>query len=480
MKAIKVSELNKYIKKYMAMDYLLNDLLVQGEISSLKKHSNGNIYLTLKDEKASIDAIIYSKDAREIKFDINEGDKVEAKASLSIYEKNARLSLYIRDIKLQGLGELYEKFLYLKDRLDEEGLFLQDHKKHIPFYPRSIGLITSPTGAAVKDFLSILKRRNDTIDVNLYPVNVQGINAKDDILKALEYFSNNPEDDVVVLTRGGGSLEDLFVFNDEELARAIYNFKIPIISAIGHEVDYVISDFVSDLRAPTPSAAAELVSMSKDDLNNSLFLLSSRMNARIDKKLSENKSDLEGIYIRLNNSLLDKIKNYRLDLIKKSRTIYINKPNLNDQRLSLEKNLLGLKQGLKINFILKKVKLDNLIKKLDSLSPENKQRVSLEESLNSLMKIKLDQRLKNKRSELNIAKKRLDHSLNNLVNSNKKNLFKSYDSLVKFKTENMPIVENMDKEEIISVKSLNEGEKINLSFKDGSARLLVEDIELRS
>lgn len=266
MKAIKVSELNKYIKKYIAMDYLLNDLLVQGEISSLKKHSNGNIYLTLKDEKASIDAIIYSKDAREIKFDINEGDKVEAKASLSIYEKNARLSLYIRDIRLQGLGELYEKFLYLKDSLDKEGLFSRDHKKQIPFYPRSIGLITSPTGAAVKDFLSILKRRNDSIDVNLYPVNVQGVNAKDDILKALEYFSNNPED-VVVLTRGGGSLEDLFVFNDEELARTIYNFKTPIISAIGHEVDYVISDFVSDLRAPTPSAAAELVSMSKDDLS---------------------------------------------------------------------------------------------------------------------------------------------------------------------------------------------------------------------
>ena len=479
MKAIKVSELNKYIKKYMAMDYLLNDLLVQGEISGLKKHSNGNIYLTLKDEKASIDAIIYSKDAREIKFDINEGDNVEAKASLSIYEKNARLSLYVRDIKLQGLGELYEKFLYLKDNLDKEGLFSQDHKKQIPFYPRSIGLITSPTGAAVKDFLSILKRRNDSIDVSIYPVNVQGVNAKDDILKALEYFSNNPED-VVVLTRGGGSLEDLFVFNDEELARAIYNFNSPIISAIGHEVDYVISDFVSDLRAPTPSAAAELVSMSKDDLNNSLFLLSSRMNTKIDKELNENKSDLEDIYIRLNNSLLDKIKNYRLDLIKKSRTLYINKPNLNDQRLSLEKNLLGLKQGLKINFILRKVKLDNLIKKLDSLSPENKQRVSLEESLNSLMKVKLDQRLKSKRSELNFTKKRLDYSLNNLVNSNKKNLFKSYDSLVKFKTENMPIVENMAKEEIISVKSLDKGEKINLSFKDGSARLLVEDIELRS
>lgn len=479
MKAIKVSELNKYIKKYIAMDYLLNDLLVQGEISSLKKHSNGNIYLTLKDEKASIDAIIYSKDAREIKFDINEGDKVEAKASLSIYEKNARLSLYIRDIRLQGLGELYEKFLYLKDSLDKEGLFSRDHKKQIPFYPRSIGLITSPTGAAVKDFLSILKRRNDSIDVNLYPVNVQGVNAKDDILKALEYFSNNPED-VVVLTRGGGSLEDLFVFNDEELARTIYNFKTPIISAIGHEVDYVISDFVSDLRAPTPSAAAELVSMSKDDLNNSLFLLSSRMNARIDNKLNESKSDLEDIYIRLNNSLLDKIKNYRLDLIKKSRTIYINKPNLNDQRLSLEKNLLELKQALKVKLILKKVELDNLIEKMDSLSPENKQRVSLEDSLNSLMKIKLDKRIKSKRSELNFAKKRLDYSLNSLVNSNKKNLFKSYDSLVKFKTENMPIVENMDKEEIISVKSLDKGEKVKLSFKDGSARLLVEDIELRS
>lgn len=479
MKAIKVSELNKYIKKYMAMDYLLNDLLVQGEISSLKKHSNGNIYLTLKDEKASIDAIIYSKDAREIKFDINEGDKVETKASLSIYEKNARLSLYIRDIRLQGLGELYEKFLYLKDSLDKEGLFSKDHKKQVPFYPRSIGLITSPTGAAIRDFLSILKRRNDSIDVNLYPVNVQGVNAKDDILKALEYFSNNPED-VVVLTRGGGSLEDLFVFNDEELARAIYKFKPPIISAIGHEVDYVISDFVSDLRAPTPSAAAELVSMSKDDLNNSLFLLSSRMNARIDNKLNESKSDLEDIYIRLNNSLLDKIKNYRLDLIKKSRTIYINKPNLNNQRLSLEKNLLELKQALKVKLILKKVELDNLIKKMDSLSPKNKQRVSLEDSLNSLMKIKLDQRIKSKRSELNFAKKRLDYSLNSLVNSNKKNLFKSYDSLVKFKTENMPIVENMDKEEIISVKSLNKGEKVKLSFKDGSARLLVEDIELRS
>ena len=252
-----VSQVNNYIKNMFAEDFLLRQICIKGEVSNCKYHSSGHIYFTLKDSTGTINAIMFSGYRRGLKFQMKEGDKVIVTGSVEIYERDGKYQIYAREIELDGEGNLYLQFEALKKELEEMGMFAQEYKRPIPRYVKTVGIVTAPTGAAIQDIRNVANRRNPYVQLILYPALVQGDGAKESIvrgIRALEAYGV----DVIIVGRGGGSIEDLWAFNEEMVARAIFDCSVPIISAVGHEVDWTIADFVSDLRAPTPSAAAEL------------------------------------------------------------------------------------------------------------------------------------------------------------------------------------------------------------------------------
>ena len=255
--AYSVTEVNSYIKNMFVRDYVLNNMYVKGEVSNCKYHTSGHIYFTLKDSGGQLACVMFAGQRRGLTFRLEEGQSVIALGSIGVYERDGKYQLYAREILLDGAGVLYEKFEKLKQQLGKEGLFEQDHKKPIPQYPSKIGVVTASTGAAIQDILNISKRRNPYVQIILYPALVQGVGAAASITKGIKKLDVMGLDTIIV-GRGGGSIEDLWAFNEEVVARAIYECKTPIISAVGHETDVTIADFVSDLRAPTPSAAAEL------------------------------------------------------------------------------------------------------------------------------------------------------------------------------------------------------------------------------
>ena len=254
---ITVTQLTRYIKYKLDNDQNLNKIYLKGEISNFKAHTRGHFYFTLKDENSRVNAVMFSTYAKDVKFDIQDGMKVLVTGKVSVYEATGGYQIYVDSITEDGLGNLYIAFEQLKKKLDAEGLFREDHKKPIPKIPNRIGIITAPTGAAIKDILSTLKRRWPLCETILFPSLVQGAEAATDIVKNIE-LSKNYDLDVLIVGRGGGSIEDLWCFNEEIVARAIYDLDIPVISAVGHEIDFTISDFVADLRAPTPTGAAEM------------------------------------------------------------------------------------------------------------------------------------------------------------------------------------------------------------------------------
>ena len=258
-KVLTVTELNIFIKNMMESNPFLNRVSIKGEISNFKRHSSGHLYMSLKDETGVIRAVMFRFAASKLSFSPENGAKVVAEGRVSVYERDGQYQLYIDSMQPDGVGELHIKFEKLKQKLSAEGLFDSKYKKPLPKYPKKIGVITAPTGAAVRDIINVLSRRFKFSDVVLYPVLVQGENAAPDIVRAIEFFNENNYANVLIVGRGGGSIEDLWAFNEEIVARAIFKSEIPIISAVGHEIDFTISDFVADLRAPTPSAAAELV-----------------------------------------------------------------------------------------------------------------------------------------------------------------------------------------------------------------------------
>ncbi len=268
---ITVSELNAYLKERINTDENLRMLCVEGEVSNLTIHTSGHIYFTLKDKKSSIKAILFRGYRASMKFIPADGMQVLAVGDVALYDKTGAVQLYVQNLYQSGLGEIYYRFEQLKAKLTEEGLFDPAHKKPIPKYPEAIGVITSPTGAAVQDILNVLARRYPLANVRLRPVHVQGLNAVPEILAALQELDAPGACDTILLARGGGSLEDLYVFNDERIARAIYAARTPIVTGIGHETDYTIADFAADLRAPTPSAAAELAVPDKNEVMLSLL-----------------------------------------------------------------------------------------------------------------------------------------------------------------------------------------------------------------
>lgn len=275
VKIYSVSELTRDIRIFLEEKF--PDIWLEGEVSNFKFHTSGHMYFTLKDANAQLRCAMFKGMNQYLKFSIEDGLKVIAHGNLSVYTSRGEYQLIVEDIEPYGLGALQLAFEQLKQKLEKEGLFDKAHKKPIPVFPKNIGIITSPTGAVIRDMLNIIGRRFPYVKITLYPVRVQGEGASLEIASAIESMNKLGNFDVLIVGRGGGSLEDLWAFNEEVVARAIYHSKIPIISAVGHEIDYTIADFVADLRAPTPSAAAELVVPNKDDVYKNLSLLQNRV-----------------------------------------------------------------------------------------------------------------------------------------------------------------------------------------------------------
>jgi len=291
--AMSVSQLNNYVKNLLDDDFMLSDTEVAGEISNFKHYlSGGHMYFTLKDENASISAVMYKNANQSLTFLPQDGMKVKVKGSVSIYPQSGKYQIYVREMSADGEGELYRQYELLKSKLAAEGLFDEEHKKPLPKIPMNVGIVTSKFGAALKDMINVSKRRFPLARLLVYPSAVQGISAHEELIRGINHFNTEKNVDAIIIGRGGGSVEDLWAFNNEQLARAIYDCDIPVVSAVGHETDFTICDFVSDLRAPTPSAAAELVFPDISDISASLDYTKKYMRELIDGRIADAENTL--------------------------------------------------------------------------------------------------------------------------------------------------------------------------------------------
>lgn len=291
---LSVSQLNRYIKMNFDADENLANIFISGEISNFTNHyRTGHLYFTLKDDSAAVRAVMFNSSAKSLKFMPEDGMKVIARGRVSVYEASGQYQLYVDDMQPDGVGALNLAYEQLKEKLQKEGLFSEHHKKPLPPYPEKVGVITSPTGAAVRDIINVLGRRFPYAEIVFCPVLVQGDGAHLQLTDAVNMFNSERAADVIIIGRGGGSIEDLWEFNDEGLARAVYNSDIPVISAVGHETDFTICDFVADMRAPTPSAAAELAVPDANELQYALSALKNRMFLNVSSGIADRRSRLE-------------------------------------------------------------------------------------------------------------------------------------------------------------------------------------------
>lgn len=346
---ITVTELNKYVKSRIDQDEYLNNVLVKGEISNFKHHYTGHFYFTLKDENSLIKCVMFKTYADQMKFEPKDGMKVIIFGSVSVFERDGVYQIYAKSMDEDGLGDLYLAYEQLKEKLSKEGLFDEANKKKIPFMPETIGVLTSNTGAVIRDIINVSTRRNPNVHIRLLPIPVQGAGACIKIAEAIKQMNDYKLADVIILARGGGSLEDLWNFNEEIVARAIYNSEIPIVSAVGHETDFTISDFVADLRAPTPSAAAELVVADVEDLEYTLSLYERRL-----KTALQNKTNV----MRLRFEKVMNSKVYKDPLQK-----------INERSMILDKYLKILETTSARKLEQVKSELAERVAKLDTLSP---------------------------------------------------------------------------------------------------------------
>lgn len=355
IRPLKVSEVNLYIKKLFANDMILSSVTIEGEISNFKHHYSGHMYFNLKDDKGKIKSVMFKGDNQKVRTKLEDGLKIIATGQISTYEKEGDYQFYIKSIKESGIGELYQQFTELKAKLELEGLFDSEYKKEIPKTPKKIGVVTSATGAAIRDIITVIKRRFPPCNILIYPSLVQGVQAPKEICEGLVYLDNRDDIDLIITGRGGGSIEELFAFNDEKLARTIFALKTPIISAVGHETDFTIADFVADLRAATPSAAAEIsvpdIFHLQNQLNSKYRSLIREMTSTINtkkmdieffntklklyspiNKLKDKKIEIDSLFKDLNYFMEKNIqsKQYELNNLK-------NKIQLNDPLISLDK-----------------------------------------------------------------------------------------------------------------------------------------------
>lgn len=372
-KYLTVSAITRYLKAKLDLDENLQTVFLKGEISNFKAHTSGHFYFSLKDENSKINAIMFRSSASKVLFKPVDGMKVLVTGRISIYEAMGGYQIYVDEMLEDGVGNLYIAFEQLKEKLGKEGLFDKEHKKKIPKIPKRVGIVTASTGAAIRDILTTIQRRFPICETILFPALVQGENAKEDIAlkirKAQEY-----DLDVLIVGRGGGSIEDLWPFNEEVVARAIYDSKVPIISAVGHEVDFTIADFVADLRAPTPTAAAELAVPNMSDLKNYIDQISIRLNESIYKKVNYLKLYLDS----LKNSFV--IKNPMIMYENKKQNLDLINTKLNDLMLGKVDKYKNEIEKIKKSYVLinpkflykdKIIDLKNIIDKLELLNPLN-------------------------------------------------------------------------------------------------------------
>lgn len=325
-KYLTVTQINRYIKYRLDTDDNLKTVYLKGEISNFKNHTSGHFYFTLKDENSRILAVMFRSNASRVNFVPRDGSNVLVIGRISLYEANGNYQIYVEEMIEDGIGNLYLEFEKLKKKLGEKGYFNDSHKKPIPRFPNRIGVITASTGAAIRDIITTINRRYNLAEIILFPCLVQGENAKDDIVRNIE-LADSYNLDTIIVGRGGGSIEDLWAFNEEIVAEAIYNAKTPIISAVGHEIDFTISDFVSDLRAPTPTAAAELAVPNKDDIKKLIEQLKTRIVKSTINNLKYNKKRLEVLlnsYVLKTPETIYEVKMQKVDLLIEKLIMYIN------------------------------------------------------------------------------------------------------------------------------------------------------------
>ncbi len=346
---LSVRELNLYIKDLIDREEFLNNVYVKGEISNFKRHYTGHLYFTLKDKDSLIKCVCFKSYVGNIDFEPQDGMQVVVFGQLAVYERDGGYQIYVKGMEKDGVGELYEAYEKLKNKLEEEGLFDNSHKKQIPVLPKAIGVVTSQTGAVIRDIINVTTRRFPNVNIKLYPAKVQGEGAAETIVEGIKYFNEAKNVDTIIIGRGGGSLEDLWPFNEEIVAHAIYDSEIPIISAVGHETDFTIADFVADLRAPTPSAAGELAV----------------------PDLEEVKWKIQNFRHRLSNALYKKVETLKLRLkrAKSSKVMQDPVSMLNERRLKLDGYLKQIASAIKLEVKNKRLKLVKDVSLLDGLSP---------------------------------------------------------------------------------------------------------------
>jgi len=381
-KYLTVSAINRYIKYKIDTDQSLQTIFIKGEISNFKAHSTGHLYFSIKDDTSKINAIMFSTNAKKLNFTPVDGTKVLIAGRVSVYEASGNYQIYVNEMLEDGVGNLYIAFEKLKKQLASEGLFDEKYKKKIPKYPEKIGVVTANTGAAIKDILSTIKRRYPIAQVILFPSLVQGDNAAPDIVKNIK-LAKNYDLDVLIVGRGGGSIEDLWPFNEEIVARAIFECDIPIISAVGHEVDYTIADFVADLRAPTPTGAAEMAVPNLVDLVKHIEQFKIRLNESILKQYNINKLYLDSLknsYILKNPLVLYENKKQKLDLLNEKLNNIVtlkidnNKTKIENMidKLNLVNPLNILKRGYALTY-----KNDKIIKQVSEIKKEDELTIKL-------------------------------------------------------------------------------------------------------
>ena len=370
-KYITVTQLTRYIKYKIDNDTNLNEVFLKGEISNFKAHSRGHFYFTLKDEGSRINAIMFASSTKNLKFVPQDGMKVLVTGKISVFEANGAYQIYVNDMLEDGVGNLYIAYEQLKKKLESEGLFREDHKKKIPKIPTNIGVVTAPTGAAIKDIISTIERRWPLANVYLFPSLVQGEDAKEDIVRQIKR-AEEFQLDTLIVGRGGGSIEDLWPFNEEIVARAIYECPIPVISAVGHEVDFTIADFVADLRAPTPTGAAEMAVPQISDVIKYLNQVNIRLNNTITNKVTNYRRKLNDIYSR--NIFKNPISIYQSkemlfdSIIERLKFSLTNLTNIKEKELIKLMNSYVLKNPYQL-LDKKSNKYLQLISKLETLSP---------------------------------------------------------------------------------------------------------------
>ena len=346
---ISVTELNKYMKDKVAADEFLNNVFVKGEISNFKNHYTGHLYFTLKDENSLVKCIMFKSSAATLKFMPKDGMKVQVLGTVAVFERDGVYQIYCKAMQEDGVGSLYQAYEELKNKLSKQGLFDVAHKKKIPYMPKTIGVLTSQTGSVIRDIINVGTRRNPNVHLRLLPVPVQGPGAAEKIAKAIETLNEKKLADVIIIARGGGSLEDLWPFNEEIVAYSIYNSEIPIISAVGHETDFTIADFVADLRAPTPSAAAELAVGNIDEIITKIDTYTKRLKVSLKRKT-------ELMRLRFEKCMASRVYTNPLQRV-------------NENYIKLDTYVKAIENNIKIRLQESKNNYMTLVSKLDTLSP---------------------------------------------------------------------------------------------------------------